>query len=52
MPSKFMHMTERGLSAVLERTKTTGAGKKIEILHMFISHDLLAVKQEQGNHGK
>ena len=37
MPFGKLEMSGRGLRGVLERTKTTGAGKKVEIQHVFIS---------------
>jgi hypothetical protein len=37
LPPHRIVLSERGLVARLERTKTTGAGKKIEVLHVFIS---------------
>ncbi|CAJ1357548.1 unnamed protein product, partial [Effrenium voratum] len=37
MPFGKLEMSGRGLRGVVERTKTTGAGKKVEIQHVFIS---------------
>ncbi|CAE7744931.1 unnamed protein product [Symbiodinium sp. CCMP2592] len=37
MPARAIVVDERGLSARLERTKTTGAGKKIAVLYAYVS---------------
>ena len=37
MPFNGMRLESRGLYARLDRTKTSGAGKRIEVLHMYIS---------------
>ena len=37
MPFSKLEMSGRALPGVLERTKTTGAGKKVEVQHIFIS---------------
>ena len=37
MPATSVVLEARGLRARLDRTKTSGAGKRLEVLHAFVS---------------
>ena len=44
LPS-LMHQTDRGLEAKLERTKTSGPGKKQRWLHVFVASGCFVADQ-------
>ncbi|CAE7206140.1 unnamed protein product [Symbiodinium natans] len=46
MPARTVQLQRRGLSARLERTKTSGAGKKREVLYAYVSKDAWLVCDE------
>ena len=44
MPATALRLEQRGLVGRLDRTKTSGAGKKVAVLHVYISKDAWLTK--------